>query len=372
MTDSAPTTLTFTLKELAEKCGATLPDKYADKAEMELTGLAPLHEASPDQLSFLDNPRYAAYAQHTTAGAVFVREKMVPNISNKTIELITPEPYIAFAKAMQMFHPLPEVQGGISKLAIVSNQATVHPSARLEPGCVVYAGADIGAKAFVGGYTIIGEGVKIGAHTRVYPHATIENATIGQHGIINSGVRIGQDGFGFANDGNANIKIPQMGRVVIGHNVEIGANTCIDRGALNNTIIGDGVKIDNMVQIGHNAEIGDHVRIVSQVGIAGSAKIGAHSVIGGQAGVAGHITLAERTMVGGKSGVVKTVKEEGTTIMGTPAIPAPDWRRLQAVLGRAVKSVQAGRMQRKKARAEEVEGDIPPENLVGEEEGSLL
>ena len=252
----------------------------------------------------------------------------------EVIPLVTPQPYVSFALALQAFYPWPVPEPGRHESAMVAESVTLHPTARLEPGVVVYPGAMIGAHVHVGAHSVIGRGVSIGEGTVVGPNCTLMKVTIGAQCVLHPGVCIGQDGFGFAVSGEAILKVPQVGGVRIGNMVEIGANTTIDCGALGDTVIDDMVKIDNQVQIAHNVRIGKGSRIVAQAGIAGSATLGAWTVIGGQVGIVGHIALADRVMVAAGSGVSKTVGEIGAVVAGRPAEPIQQWRKRMAVITR--------------------------------------
>ena len=323
----------FAASELAEKLGATLEGG----GDASLSGVLPLDQATPEHLSFLDNQAYKSLAEETKAGAVLVRPQDAELLPKKTLKIILDNPYVGFAKALQLFYPDQDVQAGISAQAIVSQSAAIDPTARLEPGVVVYPNAKIGAGAHIGAHTVIGEGVEIGTNTKVGSSVTLLKAKIGQHCLIHSGVRIGQDGFGFAQDGATLVKVPQVGGVVIGDDVEIGANTTIDCGALADTVIGDMTKIDCQVQIGHNVKLGKGCRVVAQVGLAGSSTFGDGVVIGGQSGVAGHIQIADYVMIAGRSGVTKSIDTPKTVVAGFPAMPIQQWRRLNAHLARMLK-----------------------------------
>lgn len=334
--------MSITLQALCEHLGITVPE---GQGERELTAVKTLHEAGPTDLSFFDNQQYKHGARTTQAAAVLVREKDADVLPEGVIAVLTPQPYVAFAQALQLMYPQPVPEGGISQFAVVSASATVHPTARIEPYAVVYANANIGPHVHIGAHTVVGEGVTIGEGTRIAAHVTLQKVRMGQHCIVHPGVRIGQDGFGFAVGATPKgvhiFKVPQIGQVEIGNDVEIGANTTIDCGALGNTVIQDMVKIDNQVQIGHNAKIGHGSRIVSQVGVAGSSHIGTFTVIGGQSGIAGHITVADKVMVAARSGVTKSLTTEGEVVAGVPAVPIKEWRRSVATLARLTKMVRS-------------------------------
>lgn len=325
--------------DLAKQLHVTLPPPFEGKT---YENVLPLDQAGPRDLSFLDNPKYTEQAKTTKAGFVLTRPEHAALLPQQGCSALTTQnPYAAFAIALQLLHPKPAVQPGISQFAVVSSSATIHPTARIEPYAVIYANVTVGEGAHIHAHAVLGDGVKVGAHSVVGAHCSLLKTTIGSHSQLHPGVRTGQDGFGFAfdkRDGIAHlIKVPQVGNVVIGNHVEIGAGTTIDCGAMANTIIEDQVKIDNQVQIGHNAHIGAGTRIVAQTGISGSAKIGMFTVIGGQSGVAGHLSIADGVMVAARSGVTKSIPQAGAVVAGLPAIPINEWRRQSAAVARLAK-----------------------------------
>ncbi len=297
--------------------------------------IRPLNAAGPDDVAFIDNPRYLPDLDATRALACFVHEKYAARVPSGTVALLTPEPYRAYAKALALFYP----EAGHPKAASPAEQPNplIHPSARLEDGVVVEAGAIIGPEAQIGSGTriaagaVIGYRCAIGRNCYIGPRATLTHALIGNNVIIHSGVSIGQDGFGFAMGRGGHLKVNQIGRVIIQDWVEIGANACIDRGALRDTVIGEGTKIDNLVQIGHNVVIGRHCVLVGQVGISGSTVLEDFVVMGGQSGTVGHITLGAGAQIAGNSGVAESVPR-GARWGGTPARPLKQWAREVALL----------------------------------------
>ncbi len=325
----------FTLAKLAEALGLPVPGQGGDQV---ITGIRPLSEAGPEHLSFLDNTAYRNEARPTRAGAVLVRARDAELLPEGTAALVSPQPYVSFALALQTLFPGSLPQPGIHASAEISPEASLHPTARIEPGAVISAHASVGEGAHIGAYSVLGPGVSVGAETIIGSHCTLQKTTVGARCLLHPGVRTGQDGFGFAQQGATLIKVPQVGGVIIGDDVEIGANTTIDCGALADTVIEDMVKIDNLVQIGHNVKIGRGSRIVAQTGIAGSATLGAYTVIGGQSAIAGHITIADRVMVAARSGVTKTIEAVGAVVAGLPAQPIRQWRRQIAVVNRLAKA----------------------------------
>jgi UDP-3-O-[3-hydroxymyristoyl] glucosamine N-acyltransferase len=325
----------FTLARLAEETGARLADE--SRAHLEVSDIRPLDAAGPNDAAFLDNPKYLPHFLETKASACFIQEKFASRAPASTVTLISPEPYRAYATALALFYP----DAGTPKAAVGSSMggASIDPTARLEEGVVVEPGAVIGPEAQIGEGTriaagaIIGYRCAIGRNCYIGARAVVTHALIGNHVIIHAGVAIGQDGFGFAMSSRGHLKVRQIGRVIIQDWVEIGANSAIDRGALRDTVIGEGTKIDNLVQIGHNVLIGRHCVLVGQSGVAGSAVLEDFAVLGGQCGVVGHITVGAGAQVAGNSGVTESVPR-GARWGGTPAKPVRAWAREVALLKR--------------------------------------
>lgn len=350
--------MNFTLGTLLTQLGLPVPQ---EKADTPITAIKALHEAGPTDLSFLESSQFYAYAKTTKAGAVFVRAADIQQLPASTIALVTTHPYTAFARALQLMYPEIPPKPGISQFAVVSSSAQIDPTARIEPYAVVYENAIIGAGAHIGAHAVVGEGCIIGIGTRIGAHVSLIKTSVGAGCIIHPGARLGQDGFGFAvspgPDGQPAItKVPQIGRVVVGNNVEIGAGTTIDCGAIGNTVIEDSVKIDNQVQIGHNARIGRGTRIVAQVGVAGSTSLGQFTLIGGQTGIAGHLNVADKTMIAARSGVTKSVEKTGSVLAGIPAVPINEWRRQVATIARMARNIT----QRPRTGASQATSMVPP------------
>ncbi len=301
-----------------------------------IVDVKPLSEAQRQDLSFLDNRKYAADLKETQAGFCFVRpadQKLVPE---NTIALVTDQPYVAYALAAQLFYPTPKAVGHISESAHISFKADIDESCEIGPGVVVGDGVRIAEGCIIAPYVTISENVRIGKGTQIGSHCSISHAYIGNNCQIHPGVRIGQRGFGFAMTPKGHVEVPQLGRVLIGDNVEIGANTTIDRGAGPDTIIGSGTRIDNLVQIGHNVQIGENSVIVAQSGIAGSTKVGNFVVIAAQAGVAGHLKIEDGAVCVARAGVMRDVSK-GEHVGGTPAVAHKQWLKQEAFLRRQVK-----------------------------------
>ena len=321
------------LGELVERLGGQL----VGDPNLEVSGIAPLADAGADHISFLSNSKLRAQAAASGAAALIVSgaDDEFVAASYAGARIVTQNPYVYFARAAQYFAALDEVPPapGIDPSASVAAGAQVDPSAHVGPqatieaGAVVKAGAVIGAGCFVGKDAVIGEG------TRLFANATFHaRCQIGKRGIIHSGAVIGTDGFGFANEGGVYIKIPQTGRVIIGDDVDIGANTTIDRGALADTVIEDGVKLDNQIQIGHNCHIGAHTAMAGCVGVAGSAKIGKYCTFGGAAMVLGHLTIADRVHISSGSMVSRSILEAGQYTGFYPLAKNADWEKSAAIV----------------------------------------
>lgn len=334
-----PVAASLSFSEVASLCGVALPEG-ADPVRL-VEGVAPLETAGAGDAAYMDNPKYVAALTATGAGLCFVSPRFAERVPAGTVALVTPAPYHAFAKLLATFHPQALRPGSMFGSAGVAPGAFVHATARLEadvtvdPGAVIGPGAEIGAGTVVGPHAVIGPQVRIGRNCSIGAGATLQCALIGNRVIIHPGVRIGQDGFGFAMGPKGHMKVPQVGRVIIQDDVEIGANSSIDRGASRDTVIGEGTKIDNLVQIGHNCVIGRHCVIVSQVGIAGSTTLEDFVVLGGQVGLAGHLTIGMGAQVAAQSGVAGDIPR-GARYGGYPAQPALSWAREAALLKQLV------------------------------------
>jgi UDP-3-O-[3-hydroxymyristoyl] glucosamine N-acyltransferase len=323
------------LSELADIAGATLANPEDGACMIE--DVAPLDTAGAGAISFLDNVRYKQAFTQTTASACIVSPKMVEFAPAGCRLVISNTPYKAYALIAQAFYPVKKPAAQISKLAVIGENVVIGEGCVIEPGVVIGAGAVIGAGTWVEAQTVIGPNVVIGSDCRIGSHVSISHALIGSGTRLYPGARIGQDGFGFAIDPAGHVKVPQLGRVIIGDHVEVGANTCIDRGAGPDTIIGDGAWIDNLVQIAHNVRVGKGCVLVGQCGIAGSAVLEDFSVLAAQSGVAGHITIGAGARIGAQSGVLKNVPS-GEEHFGTPAQPLKKAMRQIAALKRLTKS----------------------------------
>lgn len=327
----------FTLAEIAKLSGAQLGDG-ADP-DYKLNDMAPLSTAGANELSFLDNRKYRDQFTKTKAGACFVAPELAGLAPKGLNLLISQHPYKSYALAAQAFYPDNKPEAHISPAAHIDDTASLGQNCTVEVGAVIGAGVKIGKECWIEAGAVIRDNVEIGNHCRIGANATISHALIADYVRLYPGVRVGQDGFGFAIDPAGHVKVPQLGRVIIEDHVEVGANTAIDRGTGPDTIIGQGTCIDNLVQIGHNVKIGKGCVIVAQVGISGSSVIEDYAAFGGQAGVAGHLTVGKGAQVAAQSGVIRDVPP-GETQMGTPALPMKQFMRHIATLNRLIKKEQ--------------------------------
>jgi len=324
-----------TLRDIIDWTGAEIAGS-ADLS-LKIRRIAPLEDAEPDCLVFFENAKYKAALRETRAGACFVSPRFVELVPPQTLALVTPHPHRAFALTLGKFCPASLQPGSLFAAKGISPSAFVHPDARLEPDVVIDPGvvigprAEIGSGTVIGANSVIGPDVCIGRNCAIGAQTTIIHALIGNRVIIHAGVRIGQDGFGFIPGRDGHLKVPQLGRVIIQDDVEIGANTTIDRGSTRDTVIGEGAKIDNLVQIAHNVTIGRFCFIVAQVGISGSTELGDYVAAGGQSGFAGHIKIGAGVEIAAQSGVISDV-EPGARLGGTPARPFRQWLRAQVRL----------------------------------------
>lgn len=319
----------FSLAELAAAADAEIAG--APPSITQFSDVIPLAEARADTVSFIDNRRYMKTYRTCKAGAIIVAPELVALAPAAAALLVTKDPYRGYAKVARMFYPAPPISGRSGGLAGAAPSARIGEGVTLMAGAVIGEDCVIGDDCSIGEYTVIGKGVRLGKGCHIGPNCTLICCTLGANVVLHAGVRIGQDGFGFAPGASAHEKVPQLGTVIIEDDVELGANCCVDRGAGPDTIIGAGTKIDNLCQIAHNVKLGRGCLVAAQVGISGSAKLGDFVMIGGQVGIAGHLVIGDRVRIAGKSGVTKDIPA-GMTVAGFPAIKATEhWRNLAAI-----------------------------------------
>ncbi len=330
--------------EIAALTGATLSDPA--RSDLRISNVAPIDRAGPHDLTFLENLRYSSGLASTRAGACLIAERFAKDAPPNLLLLISRDPYRSFVAVTRKLFADALRPSSLFEADGITHGASVHPKARIEDDVTIEPGAVIGPRAEIGSGTLIGAGAVVGAEVRIGRNCSIGaqsslmNTLIGDRVILHPGVRIGQDGFGYVMSPRGHTKVPQIGRVIIQDDVEIGANTTIDRGAIRDTVIGEGTKIDNLVQIGHNVTIGRHCVIVANCAIAGSVTLEDFVALGGCATINNHVTIGEGAQVAGMSGV-NTDIPPGGRYAGLPAKPAKIWMREVAWLDRAAKNYSA-------------------------------
>lgn len=310
----------FTAAEIAKR----LQGEVRGDGSVTLTGFAPADRAQSGDLTFAENETFFHRAEASAASAILVAGDFT---SAKKALIRVANARVAFARVLPLFFPEPLFAPGVHATAIVAASAQIDPTAHIGPYCVVGDQTRIGARAVLQGGNYVGDNVQLGDDSNIFPNVTIySRSQIGQRVRIHAGTVIGSDGYGYVFDQGIHLKVPQVGYVLIGDDVEIGANVTVDRGALGPTVIGKGTKIDNLVQVGHNVIIGEHTLLVAQVGIAGSTKLGNYVTFGGQVGIAGHLKIGDRVTIGAQSGVMHDIAD-GTMVLGTPAVPDRQFKR---------------------------------------------
>jgi UDP-3-O-[3-hydroxymyristoyl] glucosamine N-acyltransferase len=329
------------LAEIASALGATLEN---GEPNAEITGIAGIEEAGIGQITFVANPKYAAAAKTTAASAVIVAEDF-PAIS--TGMLRSKNPYLAFAKAINLFYQAPRYEPGVHPTAVVATTARIGKNAHVAACVVIDDDVDIGNDAVLLPHVVIYRGARIGNHFFAHAHAVVrENCILGDNIILQNGAVVGCDGFGFARDGDAWEKITQSGPTVLENDVEVQANSCVDRASVGETRIGRGVKIDNLVQVGHGSEVGEHTLLCSQVGLAGSTVVGKKVILAGQVGVAGHCNIGDDVVVTAQAGTHGDIPA-GSMVSGSPAFDHKEWLRAVALftklpeIAKAVRAIMA-------------------------------
>jgi UDP-3-O-[3-hydroxymyristoyl] glucosamine N-acyltransferase len=316
------------LFEIAERLGCEL----AGNGAIEIVGVAGIEEAGPDRLTFVANPKYAALARTTSAGAILV-EPDFPALE-RTATLRIKNPYLAFARAIEMFYNAPHHKPGIHPTAVVPDSARIGDGAHI--GAYVVLGEDVvlGRDAVLLPHVVIYDGVRIGDRFFAHAHAVVrEHCVLGDDVVLQNGAVIGADGFGFAKDGKEWRKIVQAGRAVLGNDVEVQANACIDRASVGETVVKDGAKVDNLVQVGHGSTVGERTLLCAQVGLAGSTVIGKDVILAGQVGVAGHLTVGDGAIATAQTGIPNDVAA-GSVVSGYPAVENKQWLRQVVVVNK--------------------------------------
>jgi UDP-3-O-[3-hydroxymyristoyl] glucosamine N-acyltransferase len=310
------------LGDLAEAVGARLEGD----PEIRIQGVGSLERAKPGEISFLGNPRYRRFLEATRASAVI----LAPDHAEacKSALLFSENPYLAYARAASCIFPDPASPGGCHASAVVAASARLDPSAWVGPCAVVGERVKVGAHVVIGPGCVLEDDCHIGEHCRLIARVNLCRGTqLGRRCLIHPGAVLGSDGFGLANDRGRWVKVPQLGRVVVGDDVEIGANTTVDRGALEDTVLGDGVKLDNLVHVAHNVTIGEHTAMAATAAVAGSTKMGRHCMIGGMTGIAGHLTIGDNVQFTGASQVTRSFKDAGVYSGNLPAMDNGEWRK---------------------------------------------
>ena len=332
-----PRRTSYRLGELAERVGGTV----RGDPEVRIAGLGTLDRAGPEDLSFLTRAgaarsaaaqaEYRRRAERSAAAALLVPPEI--EVANRPL-LVAADPSLALARLIALFYPAEPPAAGIHPTAVVATGCEIDPAAHVGPYAVIGAGSRIGAGAALHAHVVLGRECRVGAEAILYPHVVLyDRCEVAERSILHSGVIIGADGFGFATSGGEHVKVPQVGRAIVEADVEIGANSAVDRATLDETRVGAGTKIDNLVQVGHNVEVGRGCILCGQVGLAGSARLGDYVVMGGQAGSAGHITIGNGVQIAAKTAVFQSV-DDGGKVGGIPAIDLAKWRRQAAAFSR--------------------------------------
>ncbi|MDR2015720.1 MAG: UDP-3-O-(3-hydroxymyristoyl)glucosamine N-acyltransferase [Azoarcus sp.] len=306
---------------------ARLGGELVGDGSVEICRVATLERAGAGDLAFLASSKFSSRLKTSRAAAFIIKPAYRDAVGNDRPRIVTDDPYLYFARASQIFNPLPPIVPGLHPLASV--RCVIPATVAVDAGAVVEEGAEIGEEVLIGANCYVGCGVRIGRGTRLAPNVTIyAGCVLGENCIIHAGAVIGSDGFGFAREAEGRwVKIPQIGRVVIGDDVEIGSNTSIDRGALEDTVIGNGVKLDNQIQVAHNVHIGEHTAMAGSSGIAGSSRVGARCMIGGQSGISGHVTVVDDVIVSGRTLISKSIRTAGVYTSCLPQQSHAEWAK---------------------------------------------
>lgn len=324
----------LSLKAIYDLAGIEIPSSISDEVFHDV---APLSMANKNDISFCHSVKYLKELSITKAGVVVVPPELKDKVPSTAIALESPAAYRVFGKICSAFYPRAMPKQDISPLASIDPSATVGANTQIEPFVVIKKNARVGANSFIKAHTVVSEGVVIGDNAYIEENVTLAHCIIGKDAYIKSGARIGQSGFGFHMDEKGHFDIPQLGCVKIGDDVQIGANTTIDRGSQEDTVIGNQVRIDNLVQIAHNVVIGDGSVLVAQVGVAGSTTLGKFVIAAGQVGIAGHIKIGNFVKIAAQSGIMRNVGDN-ETVAGSPAIPVTDWHRQTVILKQLIRN----------------------------------
>ena len=312
---AAPSLRTLTLGELA----SLVDGRLSGDGQLEIGGVSPLATAAPDQIAPLVAARYRADVPASRAGALLVAAELEKGLADTRPRVVVGDPHAALIPILARFHPEPRGASGVHPTAVLGRGVRLGAGVEVGPYVVLGEGTDVGDDARVGAHAVVGRGCRIGAESVLHPHVTLYHGVlVGRRVILHSGARIGADGFGYASSGEGHLKVPQVGGCIVEDDVEIGANTCVDRGSIGDTVIGRGSKLDNLVHVAHNVRIGPHCALTALVGIAGSTTVGAGVMFGGQSGVIGHLSIGDGARVGAKAAVFQDVPA-GSTVVGIPA-----------------------------------------------------
>ncbi|WP_426957711.1 UDP-3-O-(3-hydroxymyristoyl)glucosamine N-acyltransferase [Muricoccus radiodurans] len=319
------------LAQLARVAGIALP---ADAADRTVRGVAPLHDAGPEEVAFHAGKKNLGALRASRAGAIVVAPEHAAAVPEGSVALVSPAPVLAYARIATLLHPPPTASGTRHPTAVVEPGAEIGEGCEIGPYAVIGAGARLGADCIIGPHASVGPGCVLGAGCRVLAHASLSHCLAGDRVTLHPGARVGNEGFGFQPDATGTfVTIPQLGRVILGDGVEIGANACVDRGSIEDTVIGPGTRVDNLAMLGHNVRTGRGCVVVAQVGISGSVVLGDFVTLAGQAGVRDHVTIGSRARVGAQAGVIDDIPP-GQDVFGTPAIPVREALRASAMLRR--------------------------------------
>ncbi|MBB5693450.1 UDP-3-O-(3-hydroxymyristoyl)glucosamine N-acyltransferase [Muricoccus pecuniae] len=328
------------LAQLAQAAGIPVPDGQGHRL---FAGVATLGAAGPEDVSFLDARRWLPSLRETRAGAVVLAAENAHAVPEGTVALVSPAPVLAFARIATLLHPPPAASGSRHPTAVVGEGAVIGEGCEIGAYAVIEDGVVLGPRCIVGPHAHIGRNCVFGAECRILSHVTVTHCVAGDRVTLNPGARIGSEGFGFATSARGeHVTVPQLGRVMLGNGVEVGANACIDRGSGNDTVIGPGTRLDNLVMLGHNVRTGRGCVIVAQAGISGSTTLGDFVVVAAQAGMTGHLTIGDKARVGAQAGVMADV-EPGTDVLGSPAIPVREAMRSFAALRKLGQSKAANK-----------------------------